>query len=579
MPATSQPSSSATTTQPSTNTRLEDIQRSLSLPESWVEQSPKPLSCVRVCKLYSEESSSKQPLIITHCLTIHSDLTWSLFVHNREVQQSLCPSLVSVPKRLSPDSLGSCLALLNRLRVCAGQPDRNFVEMCDFKKGVIKGSDEQPVASIDDYSPVVFNRETFIRTVRTKQCEMVVHDQKCNSCKKYRPTLRAMYSRYRNRCSYEVSKSTSHTNIRYLNTPEKKSRIISTKKRAQVAENEVSKLQANIKELTENRGELVDNELHKDLLGLMNENSERINTIYPEGSFANLFWKEQLKAASVKDPRQVRWHPLVIRWCLNLKLMSSSAYHATRTAGFIKLPSERTLRDYTHYFKHQSGYQLEVSKQLRMQKKAKVKDLPENKRHVSLILDEMKIRENLVYNKFDGEIVGFTSLGDVNDELLKLERDCQDGVGMPEVAKHALVVMIRGIFFKLDFPLAHFATTDLTAEQIFPIVWEGVRLVESLDLKVICITADGASPNRKFFRMHTGSPKDSVIYRTRNRYAPKNDRWIYFVSDPPHLIKTTRNCLQHSASSGTRHMKVIPISLLVCVCKHIHPLNITFLFI
>ena len=103
-------------------------------------------------------------------------------------------------------------------------------------------------------------------------------------------------------------------------------------------------------------------------------------------------------SSSAKDPRQVRWHPLITRWCLNLKLMSSSAYHATRTAGFIKFPSERTLRDYTHYFKHRSGYQLEVNEQL--QKEAKLNDLPENRRYCSLVLDEMKIKENLVYDKF-----------------------------------------------------------------------------------------------------------------------------------------------------------------------------------
>ena len=170
--------------------------------------------------------------------------------------------------------------------------------------------------------------------------------------------------------------------------------------------------------------------------------------------------------------------------------------------------------------------------------------------------DEMKIKENLVYDKFNREIVGFTSLGDINDQLQRLERDCQSGAHQLEIAKHVLVIMIRGILFELDSPLAHFATGTSTAEQIFPIVWEGIRLVESFDLKVMCITADGASPNRKILKMHTGSPADSVTNRTRNRYAPKNDRWIYFVSDPPHLMNTTRNCLQHSSSSGTRHMMV-----------------------
>ena len=80
----------------------------------------------------------------------------------------------------------------------------------------------------------------------------------------------------------------------------------------------------------------------------MKEKTPEIVEAYPEGSFKRLFWEEQLRAASKKDMRQVRWHPLIIRWCLNLKLLSSSAYHAVRTAGFISLPSERTLRDYSN---------------------------------------------------------------------------------------------------------------------------------------------------------------------------------------------------------------------------------------
>ena len=43
----------------------------------------------------------------------------------------------------------------------------------------------------------------------------------------------------------------------------------------------------------------------------------------------------------------------------------------------------------------------------------------------------------------------------------------------------------------------------------------------------------------------------------KNVYAP-DSRDVYFFSDPPHLIKTARNCLSHSSSSSTsRLMKVI----------------------
>ena len=51
--------------------------------------------------------------------------------------------------------------------------------------------------------------------------------------------------------------------------------------------------------------------------------------------------------------------------------------------------------------------------------------------------------------------------------------------------------MISGQLFKLEFPLAHFATEGITADVLFPIIWEGIRLAESTGLKVIAVTADG----------------------------------------------------------------------------------------
>lgn len=74
-------------------------------------------------------------------------------------------------------------------------------------------------------------------------------------------------------------------------------------------------------------------------------------------------------------------------------------------------------------------------------------------------------------------------------------------------------------------------------------------------MKVLCITADGASSNRKFFRMHYNKKDPQTFHKTRNIYSTDN-RWLYFISDPPHLLKTVRNCWSHSGKDGTRHMKV-----------------------
>ena len=72
---------------------------------------------------------------------------------------------------------------------------------------------------------------------------------------------------------------------------------------------------------------------------------------------------------------------------MNLKLLSSSAYHCLRTSGFVKLPSERTLRDYTHLFKEKTGFQGEVDAMLR--KEVENEDW---KNYVVLLVDEMKVK-------------------------------------------------------------------------------------------------------------------------------------------------------------------------------------------
>ena len=135
-----------------------------------------------------------------------------------------------------------------------------------------------------------------------------------------------------------------------------------------------------------------------------------------------------------------------------------------------------------------------------------------------------------------------------------------------------LVFMVKGIFTRLEFLYAHFPCTSLTAEFLYPIVWDAIRH-EALGLKVLVLTCDGAGPNRKFFRLHKDREEvqrkaqeevrkevqegvqrkyqeevqeevqqiSSVVYKTPNPYS-EEERWIYFISDVPHLIKTTRNC-------------------------------------
>ena len=60
----------------------------------------------------------------------------------------------------------------------------------------------------------------------------------------------------------------------------------------------------------------------------------------------------------------MRWDPLMIRWCLYLRHVSGSGYDMLRESGVIRLPSQRTLRDYTYFTKATVGFSEEVDQQL-----------------------------------------------------------------------------------------------------------------------------------------------------------------------------------------------------------------------
>jgi len=86
-------------------------------------------------------------------------------------------------------------------------------------------------------------------------------------------------------------------------------------------------------------------------------------------------------------------------------------------------------------------------------------------RYVTVAFDEMKIREDVVFSKCTGEIIGFVDFGEqcLDKRFQELKRRCKQDSRLGEriVATHMLVLMVRGIYFKMDVPIAQFPTTGL----------------------------------------------------------------------------------------------------------------------
>ena len=105
---------------------------------------------------------------------------------------------------------------------------------------------------------------------------------------------------------------------------------------------------------------------------------------------------------------------------------------------------------------------------------------------VILLLDEMHIKEGLVYDKHTGRMIGFVDLGDINNHLLEIERSLETDstAKSTTLASSVMVIMVKGLFTPLRFPYSHFPCTSITGDLLFDPFWEAIYRLERMDFKV-----------------------------------------------------------------------------------------------
>ena len=190
------------------------------------------------------------------------------------------------------------------------------------------------MAVLDRQYPVEGDEGEVLGTVRTSNCEMLITEgNRCLACNSHWDSLRKMLSRSTEPKGKSTA-ATSHVNLRYLNTLEKHQKYASLKTEIATIQREASALQGKLDDLQHSNVEL--------------EQTDSSNKTKELG----------------RNAKGMRWHPLIVKWCLSLKLKSPAAYRTLRENGFLVLPSERTLWDYTHIADAQPGYHEDVEKQL-----------------------------------------------------------------------------------------------------------------------------------------------------------------------------------------------------------------------
>ena len=180
-------------------------------------------------------------------------------------------------------------------------------------------------------------------TIRHINCEVLlsssVPTKYCAVCTKYRKSLNAMLSRHHQQLKPSPNTKTistsisSHTNYRYLSSDDKTIKIHALYNALTASKQQKHRL----KEIIDaSKSVTISKELNDSLVDTMNNYSKEINKDYPEQTFPHLFWQQQMQAASVKDSRAMKWHPLMIKWCLYLQHKSSGGYELVRDSGQFK---------------------------------------------------------------------------------------------------------------------------------------------------------------------------------------------------------------------------------------------------
>ena len=150
---------------------------------------------------------------------------------------------------------------------------------------------------------------------------------------------------------------------------------------------------------------------------------------------------------------------------VNSSLFRIKVWFSNRS-GVLVLPSLRTLRDYRNYIKPTRGFNPDVIKDL----KQKTEDFSEQERYVTILIDEMKIQEDFVWEKNLKELIRFIDLG--NEELsFATSKDTN------QIVTYFLVFLICNIFNPLSFSLANFASSGIIVFQLVPIFSKAVAIV------------------------------------------------------------------------------------------------------
>ena len=485
-------------------------------------------------------------------LTIFNNCTWALTIHGKEI--TALPSLPNICNILSVGDMSDIINTVGNMHICIG--NSGFEKLCRQRS---PGTVAAIFKSLDGKSCVAYEEtegDYGNGCIRHISCKLIVDEDgmRCDVCKMYRSTLHASLGKLEGKkvCDFPAKKRND-----YMTRSELESKLEKSTKENVFLKRRVNDMAANLKDYIERNGEVLDSDMSASFVKIMDTHESDVFCEQPEHSHRRILWEQQKKAISLSTKTSMRWHPAMIKWCIALHSKSASAYRLIKSSGALVLPHEQTLRKYTQYTSPSRGVNASVIK--RIKDDLKFETLKDFQKNVTLVYDEMRIKDGLIYNRSSGKLIGFVDHDDINEEINNIVENSKNGENTPALATHMLALMIRGIFTPLSEVFAHYPCQGFTSYQLYWTIWRAVGVLEKARFKVRAFCSDGASPNRKFYRLHQEHRLQQYskepCYYTTNLYA--RSRKIFFICDPPHLMKTFRNNWENSRwNKKSRNLQV-----------------------
>ena len=227
----------------------------------------------------------------------------------------------------------------------------------------------------------------------------------------------------------------------------------------------------------------------------------------------------------------------MIKWALYLRHLSSKAYETMRKSGVIVLPSQRTLRDYTHFVQSRLGFSDEVDEQL--VDAAKVTTL----RSESL---SSLMKYTLRKSWFSTSTRADWLISSTWERWMTYCCSLSDHLSRVKAPHHpsrrpCLSCMWEGYSMTLSshtlsLPASHFLV--ITVQSVLgSCVSSGENGSQGhCSYRWWCLTQS------KVLWLHIQT-SDEAEYKTLNPFAVEK-RFLYFFSDPSHLLKTKQQWQQ-----------------------------------